>query len=244
VAGPDFAIDGVDGADAVGATGGGGGTTGSAAPAEVTGATGGVDRPGRVGTESALSVTTGRYRLVATTPRHLVARRRRAGADAVTSRPERGGSTVRIALGSDHAGFDLKQALIAHLSAGSGHELADLGTHSRDPVDYPPICAATARRVVNGAAEMGIVIGGSGQGEAIAANKVHGARAALCHDEYTARFARMHNDANVLSLGARIVAVELAIDIVELFLSTAFEHGRHEARLAEIAAIEAEECGA
>jgi ribose 5-phosphate isomerase B len=88
---------------------------------------------------------------------------------------------------------------------------------------------------------MGMVIGGSGQGEAIAANKVHGARAALCHDEYTARFARRHNDANVLSLGARIVALELALDIVDVFLSTGFDGGRHLARIEELAAIEAEE---
>ncbi len=143
-------------------------------------------------------------------------------------------------IGSDHAGFDLKQAVIAHLH-GHGHQVDDIGTFSTDPVDYPPICADVARRTVRGQGELGIVIGGSGQGEAIAANKVHGARAALCHDEYTSRLARKHNDANVLSLGARVVATALALDIVDVFLATAFEGGRHVARIAEVAAIEAEE---
>jgi ribose 5-phosphate isomerase B len=136
----------------------------------------------------------------------------------------------------------LKGAVVAHLRDG-GHQVEDIGTYSTDPVDYPPICAAVARAVVSGRGDLGIVIGGSGQGEAISANKVHGARAALCHDEYTSRFARLHNDANVLSLGARVVATELALDIVDVFVATAFEGGRHVARLEEIAVIEAEECG-
>jgi ribose 5-phosphate isomerase B len=101
-----------------------------------------------------------------------------------------------------------------------------------------------ARRVVRGAGEAGVVIGGSGQGEAIAANKVRGARAALCHDEYTARLARQHNDANVLSVGARIVATELALDILDVFVSTGFEGGRHVARIDELVAIEVEEAAA
>jgi len=147
---------------------------------------------------------------------------------------------MRIALGSDHAGFALKQEIKEHL-AGSHHELHDLGTFSVEPVDYPPICAATAREVVAGRADFAIVIGGSGQGEAIAANKVRGVRAALCHDEFTARYARMHNDANVLSLGARVLGLELALAITDCFLSTAFEGGRHLARIDEIAGIEAEE---
>ena len=148
---------------------------------------------------------------------------------------------MRIVLGSDHAGFRLKRALIEHL-VEAGHETRDLGTDSERPVDYPPFCAATARAVVSGDADRGIVVGGSGQGEAIAANKVHGARAALCHDETTARLARRHNDANVLSLGARMVATELAVIILDVFLTTPFEGGRHVPRLAEIAAIESEEC--
>ncbi|MGA2036580.1 MAG: ribose 5-phosphate isomerase B [Acidimicrobiales bacterium] len=148
---------------------------------------------------------------------------------------------MRIALGSDHAGFRLKQTLAEHLRA-CGHQVDDLGTDSEDSVDYPPFCAAAARAVVKGAADFAIVLGGSGQGEAISANKVHGVRAALCHDETTARLARQHNDANVLSLGAWILAPQLALVIVDVFLSTKFEEGRHVPRLVEIAAIEDEEC--
>ncbi len=147
---------------------------------------------------------------------------------------------MRLVIGSDHAGFVLKQAVVRHLGE-SGHEVEDVGTFSTEPVDYPPICAQVARRVVGGHADLGMVIGGSGQGEAIAANKVHGARAALCHDEYTARLARKHNDANVLSVGARIVATELTFDILDVFLATEFEGGRHVARIEELAAIETEE---
>ncbi len=147
---------------------------------------------------------------------------------------------MRLVIGSDHAGFALKDDVARHLRK-AGHQLEDIGTFSEEPVDYPPICADVARRVVRGEAHFGIVIGGSGQGEAIAANKVHGARAALCHDEYTARLARLHNDANVLSLGARVVATELALDIVDVFLATTFEGGRHVARLQELRTIEVEE---
>jgi ribose 5-phosphate isomerase B len=147
-----------------------------------------------------------------------------------------------VAIGSDHAGFVLKGEVARHL-AGAGHRVEDIGTHSTEPVDYPPICAEVARLVVRGPCEVGIVIGGSGQGEAIAANKVHGTRAALCHDEYTSRLARRHNDANVLSLGARVVATELALDIVDMFLATPFDGGRHQARLDELTLIEAEESG-
>ena len=147
---------------------------------------------------------------------------------------------MRVVIGSDHAGFVLKGALAGHLRA-VGHQVEDIGTFSTEPVDYPPICADVARRVVRGEGDMGIVVGGSGQGEAIAANKVHGVRAALCHDEYTSRMARRHNDANVLSLGARVVATELALDILDVFLSTPFEGGRHVARIEELAEIEAEE---
>lgn len=148
--------------------------------------------------------------------------------------------SVRIAIASDHAGFALKQLVIDHLRQ-AGHELRDLGTDSQEPVDYPPFCAAAARAVVGGDARFAIVIGGSGQGEAIAANKVRGARAALCHDETTARLARLHNDANVLSLGARILGSELALAVVDAFLAATFEGGRHVPRLAEITAIEDEE---
>ena len=148
---------------------------------------------------------------------------------------------MRIALGSDHAGYALKTELARYLGE-RGHDLLDLGTDSEESVDYPAFCAAVARAVVGGEADLGIVMGGSGQGEQIAANKVHGARAALCLDEFTARMAREHNDANVLSLGGRIVAPAFAYAIVDTFLETKFEGGRHVARLEQIKQIEKEEC--
>ncbi len=144
---------------------------------------------------------------------------------------------ARIAFGSDHAGFELKQHLIERLG-GAGHEIIDHGTDSTASVDYPAFCAAAARSVVAGEADVGIVLGGSGQGEQLAANKVRGARAALCNCLYTARMAREHNDANVLSMGARVVGVGLAEEIVELFLSTPFEGGRHARRVAQITELE------
>ena len=149
---------------------------------------------------------------------------------------------MKIVIASDHAGFALKSLLIKHLKDG-GHEIVDLGTDSEASVDYPPFCAAAARAVVRGEADRGIVLGGSGQGEQIAANKVHGARAALCNDLFTARLGRLHNDANVLAMGGRIVAPELAYEILSVFLDTPFEGGRHTRRLEEIAVIEQEECG-
>ncbi len=144
---------------------------------------------------------------------------------------------MRIAFGSDHAGFELKQHLIA-LLADTGHDIVDCGTDSTDSVDYPEFCAAAARRVRDGEADIGIVLGGSGQGEQLAANKVHGVRAALCNCLYTARMAREHNDANVLSIGARVVGVGLAEEIVDVFLTTPFEGGRHARRVAQITDIE------
>ena len=148
---------------------------------------------------------------------------------------------MKIALGSDHAGFPLKEEVAKHL-ADLGHDVSDFGTDSEESVDYPPICAAVGRSVARGDAEFGIVLGGSGQGEQIAANKVHGVRAALCQDEFTARLAREHNDANVLSLGGRILAPAFALTIVDVFLGTAFEAGRHERRVGQISDIEREEC--
>jgi ribose 5-phosphate isomerase B len=147
---------------------------------------------------------------------------------------------MRIAIGADHAGFELKEHLKPVL-ADAGHEVADLGTDSTEPVDYPPICAAVAREVVAGRADRGIVLGGSGQGEQLAANKVRGARASLCNDLYTARFARLHNDANVLSMGARVVGTGLAEEILRTWLETEFEGGRHARRVAQLAEIEAGE---
>ncbi len=147
---------------------------------------------------------------------------------------------MKIAIGADHAGFELKEHLVAMLR-GDGHEVDDQGTFSTESVDYPAICAGVARTVVRGDAERGIVLGGSGQGEQIAANKVRGARAALCNDLFTARLSREHNDANVLAMGGRIVAAGLADEIVRLWLATAFEGGRHERRVAQLAALEMED---
>jgi len=147
---------------------------------------------------------------------------------------------MRIALGCDHAGYVLKEKVAAHLR-GKGHEIDDHGTDSEAPVDYPRFCASAARAAVRGDADLAIVIGGSGQGEQIAANKVRGARAALCHDETTARLARQHNDANVLSLGGRLLGETLALTIVDVFLATPYEGGRHDARLAQLREIEDEE---
>jgi ribose 5-phosphate isomerase B len=146
---------------------------------------------------------------------------------------------TRIAIGADHAGFELKQHLVGMLRA-AGHDVNDLGTHSTDSVDYPPICAAVGREVRDGRADAGIVLGGSGQGEQLAANKVRGVRAALCNDLYTAHMARAHNDANVLSIGARVVGVGLAEEILTTFLTTPFEGGRHARRVAQLAELEAE----
>jgi len=144
---------------------------------------------------------------------------------------------MRIAIGSDHAGFTLKQHLVGVLRK-LGHEVDDRGTHSDGSVDYPAICADVAREVVAARADRGVVLGGSGQGEQMAANKVGGIRAALCNDLYTARMSREHNDANVLAMGGRIVAPGLADEIVELWLATGFEGGRHQRRVDQIMAIE------
>ena len=146
----------------------------------------------------------------------------------------------RIAIGADHAGFLLKQHLIEMLVA-NGHDVQDLGTHSQESVDYPPICAGVGRAVRDGDADVGVVLGGSGQGEQLAANKVRGVRAALCNDLYTARMAREHNNANVLSMGARVVGIGLAEEIVTMFLATPFAGGRHERRVAQLSEIEQEE---
>ena len=148
-----------------------------------------------------------------------------------------GTGLMRIALGADHAGFPLKEDLKAFL-AEEGHEIHDHGTDSTEPVDYPPFCAAAARAVATGAADRAIVLGGSGQGEQIAANKVDGIRAALCHDLYLARLSRQHNDANVLAMGARVIAPAYAREIVRVWLETPFEGGRHVPRLEQIAQIE------
>lgn len=144
---------------------------------------------------------------------------------------------MRIVIAADHNGVALKDYLIERLTV-AGHAIDDLGTHGRETVDYPPLCAAAGRRVAAGDADRGIVIGGSGSGEQMACNKVPGVRAGVCHDLFTTQIARAHNDANVLILGAKIVAPALAEMITELWLATPFKGGRHQQRLDQIAAIE------
>ncbi|MEO6988362.1 MAG: ribose 5-phosphate isomerase B [Aquihabitans sp.] len=143
---------------------------------------------------------------------------------------------MRIAIGADHAGFDLKTHLVTVLTS-LGHTVCDVGTDGPESVDYPAYCAAVGRAVVRGDAERGIVLGGSGQGEQMAANKVAGVRAALCNDLFTARMAREHNDANVLSMGGRIVAPGLADEIVIAFLQTPYQGGRHQRRVDQLSEI-------
>jgi ribose 5-phosphate isomerase B len=144
---------------------------------------------------------------------------------------------VRIAIGGDHAGFLLKEHLKMTLQR-LGHVVDDHGTGSEAPVDYPPICLSVGRAVAEGRADRGIVLGGSGQGEQIAANKVAGIRAAMCNDLYTARLSRQHNDANVLSMGGRIVAFALADEILTVWLETSFDGGRHQRRIDQISEAE------
>jgi ribose 5-phosphate isomerase B len=138
---------------------------------------------------------------------------------------------VRIALASDHAGFAYK-TMLAALLAERGHERVDFGTHSEEPVDYPEFIRPAALAVAEGRCERGIVLGGSGNGEAMAANRVRGVRCALCWSEESARLARAHNDANMLSLGQRLISEDLARRIVDIWLTTPFEGGRHLRRLA------------
>ena len=140
---------------------------------------------------------------------------------------------MKISLGSDHAGFLLKEKVKA-LLISLGHEVEDFGTHSTDSVDYPKFIRPAAEAVARGECERGIVFGGSGNGEAMAANKVRGIRCALCWNEETARLSRQHNDANVLSLGERVVPEEVALQIVRVWLTTDFENGRHSARIGQL----------
>jgi len=140
---------------------------------------------------------------------------------------------LKIAIGSDHAGFEYKEKIRALLLT-LGHEVRDFGTFSADPVDYPLFIRPTSEAVACGEYERGIVLGGSGNGEAMVANKVHGIRCALCWSLETARLARQHNDSNCLSLGQRMIPEDLALEIVKVWLVTPFEGGRHIRRIAEI----------
>lgn len=145
---------------------------------------------------------------------------------------------MKIAIASDHAGYQLKEDVKMWLRE-LGHEARDFGTHSEDPVDYPDFAVPAAEAVSRGECDRGIVLGGSGNGEAIVANKIPGIRCALCHDVTTARLARAHNDVNMLALGQRIVGSEVARDIVRAWLETPFDSGRHQQRIEKISAIEA-----
>ncbi|HEX8899487.1 MAG TPA: ribose 5-phosphate isomerase B [Chthoniobacterales bacterium] len=140
---------------------------------------------------------------------------------------------MKISLGSDHAGFHYKEKVKA-LLIELGHEVKDFGTFSEAPVDYPLFIRPAAEAVVKGECDRGIVFGGSGNGEAMAANKVRGVRCALCWNEETARLSRQHNDANVLSMGERVIPEETALAIVRVWLATDFEGGRHAKRIAEL----------
>jgi ribose 5-phosphate isomerase B len=140
---------------------------------------------------------------------------------------------MRIALASDHAGYRYKKMLAEYL-AERGHEIVDFGTESEEPVDYPDFVRPVAEAVARGECERGIVLGGSGNGEAMAANRVPGVRCALCWNEETARLARAHNDANMISLAQRLLTPEQARRIVDAWLSTEFEGGRHLRRIAKL----------
>ena len=137
---------------------------------------------------------------------------------------------MKIAIGSDHAGFQYKSKILDFLEE-LGHSVTDFGTHSDEPVDYPLFIRPVAEAVARGEFERGIVLGGSGNGEAIVANRVKGIRCALCWNEESARLGRQHNDANVISLGQRMISIETAFDIVRIWLETPFEGGRHQHRI-------------
>ena len=145
---------------------------------------------------------------------------------------------MRVAVGADHAGFQLKGQLIEFLRA-AGHEALDLGTHNTDPVDYPDSAKAVGEAVIQGKAERGVLVCGSGVGASVAANKLPGIRAGLCHDSYSARQGVEHDDVNVLCLGARIVGSELALDILRIWLEARFSNAeRHQRRISKIKEME------
>ncbi len=152
--------------------------------------------------------------------------------------PSAPGAARRVAIGSDHGGFELKEALRRYAADELGWEVHDCGTFGTEAVDYPDYAAAVAREVAAGRCALGVVVDAAGIGSAMAANKVAGVRCAVCHDDRTTVNAREHNDANVLSLGARVVNRGLAQRLVRLFLATPFAGGRHERRVRKIMALE------
>ena len=137
---------------------------------------------------------------------------------------------MKISIGSDHAGFQYTEKIREFLE-GLGHAITDMGTHSEDPVDYPLFIRPVAEAVARGEFDRGIVLGGSGNGEAIVANRVKGIRCALCWNADSAQLGRQHNNANVLSLGQRMMSLETALQIVQIWLETPFEGGRHQRRI-------------
>jgi ribose 5-phosphate isomerase B len=140
---------------------------------------------------------------------------------------------MKIGIGSDHAGFEYKEQIRAHLQS-LGHEVRDFGTNSEEPVDYPLFIRPVAEAVARGECERGIVLGGSGNGEAITANRVKGIRCALCWNLKSARLGRHHNNANMISLGERMISLKTALEIVDIWLATPFDGGRHQRRIDEI----------
>lgn len=159
--------------------------------------------------------------------------------ERVAEKIEMGVNRMKIALASDHGGFCLKEEL-KHFLAESGHEVHDFGCFSEESVDYPDLAALTARAVASGQSDLGIIVCGTGQGMAIAANKIKGIRAANCHDCYSAKMARAHNNANILTLGQRVVGSELAKMLAEIFIETKVDGHRHQRRVDKIAALEEE----
>jgi ribose 5-phosphate isomerase B len=147
---------------------------------------------------------------------------------------------VRVAIGADHGGYELKQHVAEFLIA-QGHDVQDFGSHGPESVDYPDVAAVVARAVAAGEFERGVLICGTGIGVSLAANKVRGIRAALCTDCYMARMAREHNDAQILCLGARVLGVGSALDVVQVFLTSEFLGGRHARRVGKISALERKE---
>ena len=144
-----------------------------------------------------------------------------------------------IAIGCDHAAIDLKQTIMAHLDE-QGIEYINLGTDG-DPCDYPDMAKAVAEKITSGECEKGILLCGTGIGMSMAANKIKGIRAAVCSDEFSAKYTRLHNDANILCMGARVIGAGLAIELTDIFLSTGFEGGRHQRRVDKITALEGKE---
>lgn len=144
---------------------------------------------------------------------------------------------MKIALGCDHGGFEHKNAIFEHLTK-LGHEVTDFGIHELKSIDYPEIAENVARSIADGTAERGILVCGTGIGMSLAANKIKGIRAAVCSDHFSAKYTRLHNDANILCLGGRVIGIGTTLELVDLFLTTEFEGGRHKQRIDMITAIE------